>query len=618
MRNPAMEPSQVARMCQSNARGDQVMKFRTSTIEPRTPNRLVALLPVAMMLVATAMQAHAAPPKIVKTEGPWRYTLNATHGPMGPGHFDAVPWVLPAVFWSNTFVLRTPAVGPMTVIGSEVVWHNIALHGGELVPWGPYGVIGRVRPPTAGGGWRTGVVGGGQRHVNHPTHWDWTIGSIRANYATPTAIAELAYATVGIHDPPPDCDGREGGMDGDQVVPPSGSPAFGTAAAAIFLADNTFTISITVYGTVLVDVTGAKLRAGARGQTGPVILDLGPPEQWWDLEGQGIARVVDGVFPAAYVNDLLAGRTYVELNTISYPAGMIRGQLVAPPMYTNSEDLDDPFKVTRAGGHCGVDGDATDLQTVLGLLSMGWPVSAPENYALADDFVVPSGQTWIIDGLMFYVYQVDAPGPTITSIDYAFSTTDLLGQPQPAWATAYVDSTATGVFRKRDSDSPSSGCQRRLQEVFVPLTPAHVASEGRHWLAWRATGSASYYRPSNPPVVIPGQLQKYGANGLQSLSGATFQYATDGGTGTRQDFVFSLTGTVMDQYLSDRGDLNCDGSVDILDVDPFVLALLSTPPYCEEYYAQQPGCEHTLADTNGDGNTDGSDIAAFVTLLLDG
>jgi hypothetical protein len=444
------------------------------------------------------------------------------------------------------------------------------------------------------------------------------MGSLSADYTGPNAINKFTYATIGIHDPPPGCDGRGGGLDGPQVVPPSGSPASGSAAAAVFLADNTFTITITAHGIMLLDVTGAKLRAGAPGEVGPMIFDLGPPDAWWDLEGQGIARVFDGVLPAAYVDDLLAGRTYVELYTVAYPAGEIRGQLTAPLIYTNSEDLDDPFMVTRAGGHCGVDGDATDVQTVLGLVNTAWNVSATENNALADDFVVPPGQRWIIDGLMFYVYQVDAPGPTITSIDYAFSTTDLLGQPQPAWATAYVAANATKVFKKRDTEPPSAGCQRRIQEVFVPLTPAHDASEGRHWLAWRATGSGYYYGPWNPPVVIPSQLQKDGANGLQSLGGALFQYVTDAGTGTQQDFVFSLTGTVMGLHLGDRGDLNCDGSIDCLDVDPFVVALTGTSPYYEEYYAQHPGCEHALADTNDDGSLDGLDIDAFVALLVGG
>ena len=62
-------------------------------------------------------------------------------------------------------------------------------------------------------------------------------------------------------------------------------------------------------------------------------------------------------------------------------------------------------------------------------------------------------------------------------------------------------------------------------------------------------------------------------------------------------------------------DLNCDGSVDSLDIDPFVLALSSTPPSHAEYYAEYPNCDHLLADCNSDGTLDSLDIDPFVTLL---
>ena len=51
-------------------------------------------------------------------------------------------------------------------------------------------------------------------------------------------------------------------------------------------------------------------------------------------------------------------------------------------------------------------------------------------------------------------------------------------------------------------------------------------------------------------------------------------------------------------------DLNCDGAVDGLDIDPFVLALGSTLPDCPEYYAQHPDCNVMTADCNADGALD--------------
>ena len=63
------------------------------------------------------------------------------------------------------------------------------------------------------------------------------------------------------------------------------------------------------------------------------------------------------------------------------------------------------------------------------------------------------------------------------------------------------------------------------------------------------------------------------------------------------------------------GDMNCDGSVNSLDIDPFVLALSATPPGYSEYYAEHPDCDHLLGDVNADGSLNSLDIDPFVQLL---
>lgn len=59
------------------------------------------------------------------------------------------------------------------------------------------------------------------------------------------------------------------------------------------------------------------------------------------------------------------------------------------------------------------------------------------------------------------------------------------------------------------------------------------------------------------------------------------------------------------------GDLNCDGTVDFDDIDPFVLALSGSAGYEAEF----PDCDQLLADCDGDGVVDFNDIDAFVGLL---
>jgi murein tripeptide amidase MpaA len=59
------------------------------------------------------------------------------------------------------------------------------------------------------------------------------------------------------------------------------------------------------------------------------------------------------------------------------------------------------------------------------------------------------------------------------------------------------------------------------------------------------------------------------------------------------------------------GDLNCDGTVDFGDINPFVLALIDPVSYATHY----PDCNLMLADINDDGTVDFGDINPFIALL---
>lgn len=60
------------------------------------------------------------------------------------------------------------------------------------------------------------------------------------------------------------------------------------------------------------------------------------------------------------------------------------------------------------------------------------------------------------------------------------------------------------------------------------------------------------------------------------------------------------------------GDMNCDGSVDLADVDPFLIALLDIKAYRD----QHPDCGWRRADVNDDGSLDATDVEPFIELLL--
>jgi hypothetical protein len=60
------------------------------------------------------------------------------------------------------------------------------------------------------------------------------------------------------------------------------------------------------------------------------------------------------------------------------------------------------------------------------------------------------------------------------------------------------------------------------------------------------------------------------------------------------------------------GDVNCDGLVNVFDIDPFVLALTDAAGYAAAY----PACDLRTADLNYDGAVNGYDIDPFVSVLI--
>ncbi|MFH1745412.1 MAG: right-handed parallel beta-helix repeat-containing protein [Planctomycetota bacterium] len=62
------------------------------------------------------------------------------------------------------------------------------------------------------------------------------------------------------------------------------------------------------------------------------------------------------------------------------------------------------------------------------------------------------------------------------------------------------------------------------------------------------------------------------------------------------------------------GNMNCEGIVNVYDIDGFILAV-STYPGFEEYYALYPDCDPMLADVNFDGAVNAYDIDGFIALV---
>ncbi len=119
-------------------------------------------------------------------------------------------------------------------------------------------------------------------------------------------------------------------LSGSQVVPPTSSPAVGSAIMTYDDVSKLFNLAVYEAGLTQSEILSAKLYAGAPGTNGPAIYDLDGGASWLG-SGTAFARFISGgLFPSAYEADLLAGNTYIQIST---PGGVkdIRGQLIPVP-----------------------------------------------------------------------------------------------------------------------------------------------------------------------------------------------------------------------------------------------------------------------------------------------
>ena len=83
--------------------------------------------------------------------------------------------------------------------------------------------------------------------------------------------------------------------------------------------------------------------------------------------------------------------------------------------------------------------------------------------------------------------------------------------------------------------------------------------------------------------------------------------------GSNNDAYLDEAYVVLESALR-RGDMNCDGSVDFNDIDPFVTALISR----DDYESQYPDCDWLNGDIDESGAVDFNDIDGFVECLING
>ncbi|MBL8880533.1 MAG: hypothetical protein JNG88_15580 [Phycisphaerales bacterium] len=124
-------------------------------------------------------------------------------------------------------------------------------------------------------------------------------------------------------------------------------------------------------------------------------------------------------------------------------------------------------------------------------------------------------------------------------------------------------------------------------------------------------------------ATLGGTLRLTAMNGYSPQIGQSFTILTAGSisgqfanvlppAGTEVSVQYSATSVIVTMtVVGAPGDINCDGSANNFDIDPFVLALVDP----DAYAAQFPNCDRSRADINGDGDVNNFDIDPFVQLL---
>lgn len=198
---------------------------------------------------------------------PPRPLLLLPFDPQTPGYVDNVGIPLKYDATARLWV-------PLSPYQTESTEHIIAV---EITEPGHYGV-GRLRStPTEGEGQ---LEGEGE-------------GAVSGTYACSTSLT------------------------GSQVVPP-------TASSALGVLNSTLDVNGGVWsGTLLQNVaepTVAQVREGGAGSNGPLLYDLGL------LSGPQLDFTVNGI-SAALKNALITGNAYIEVRSLDFPNGEIRGQI---------------------------------------------------------------------------------------------------------------------------------------------------------------------------------------------------------------------------------------------------------------------------------------------------
>ncbi|OYT69349.1 MAG: hypothetical protein CFK52_13870, partial [Chloracidobacterium sp. CP2_5A] len=230
-------------------------------------------------------------------------------------------------------------------------------------------------------------------------------------------------------------------------------------------------------------------------------------------------------------NGCLANQNYA-IQVIAGAVPPVPPQACSTPIFTNGG-----IESLPTGGF----GGAPISVVALPFTTFGFTVTSTSNFALAEDFIVPSGSTWTPTAVTLYAYRTGSGIVTSPIIGVSLRLWD--GPPGAGGteltaltSAAITTNVFSGVYRV-PATTPTDN-QRPLFATTVswPASFPATLAPGTYWLEWTLTPlSGSLFYP--PRAVFNGT-----ENGRQR-NGTTWATAVDSGASLPVDFPFVICGT---------------------------------------------------------------------------
>jgi hypothetical protein len=275
----------------------------------------------------------------------------------------------------------------------------------------------------------------------------------------------------------------------------------------------------------------------------------------------------------------------LEIVDVSHPAQPRRIGAAA------TSDGGSPIAVVVSAGHAYVADHLAGLTVV--------DVTNPASPAVAASLDL-GGPAWGVAVREDYAYVADA--------GYGLHVVDI-SNPRSPVRVASLSAGRPGDVHLSDGHAfLASGGDVYVIDVAEPTRPAIVGYYHDIWYGQSLALDGRYiYRSGAGDILdVSNPASPRPAGSIDTRGWPYDEFYADGHL-----FVADDTGGLAILAVHFPGDLNCDGSFDAFDIEPFIDVMLDPVGFAADY----PDCEQRLADMNGDGVVDGRDVDPFVRAL---